>query len=291
MTFATAGVPVPIAAKEHRKRRRPPLLLSFSIAWLVVLGLAALLADVLPLSDFAERVGAPRVPPFTDPQQILGTDEIGRSQLSRVIYGARASLMIGIGAVALGIVIGGLIGMLAGYFRGWFDRVVAVITDSLLAFPPLILLIAISATLGAALQNLIIGLTVLITPTFARLARATTLTFARREFVTASTMLGARHPRIVFRSLVPNVALPIVAYAFVVLAVVIVAEGSLSFLGLGVQPPTPSWGGMISTGRASLATDPWLVFVPAGTMLLTIFAFNVVGDWARDRFDVRSASI
>lgn len=292
----SAGGPAPpapavTAAPEARVKRSGKILVRLAIGWLALVGLLAIFADLLPIPSYDVRIDRPALGPSWDLAGLLGTDALGRSTLSRLIYGARVSLAVGVVSVLIGMVIGGVLGLLAGYLRGWFEKVVIIITDSLLAYPPLVLLLAITSTLGSSLRSLVISLGLLCVPSFARLARANTLAFAQREFVTASRALGGRALRIVFREILPNVVLPVASYAFVIAAVVIVAEGSLSFLGLGIPPPSPSWGGMISTAKDRLGTQPHLVFIPAVTMFLTIFALNVVGDRARTRFDVRESAL
>ncbi|SDG37918.1 ABC transporter permease [Pseudonocardia oroxyli] len=274
-----------------RAKRSRTILVKLAIGWLAVVVLLAVFADLLPIPGYDVRIGRPAMGPSWDLASLLGTDGLGRSTLSRLIYGARVSLAVGVVSVLIGMVIGGVLGLLAGYLRGGFEKVVTILTDSLLAYPPLVLLLAITSTLGSSLRSLVISLGLLCVPTFTRLARANTLAFAQREFVTASRALGGRPLRIIFREILPNVVLPVASYAFVMAAVVIVAEGSLSFLGLGIPPPSPSWGGMISAAKDRLATQPHLVFIPAAAMFLTIFALNVVGDRARTRFDVRESAL
>jgi peptide/nickel transport system permease protein len=293
MMTEPAGVTPDVSGSQPQRRglSRAPILVRFAIAWLTLIALLAIFADLVPLEPYDQTIGSPAAGPGRGFSMWLGTDGLGRSNMSRVIYGARVSLAVGFISVAIGMITGGLLGLLAGYLRGRFEKFVNILTDTSLAFPPLVLLLAITATLGSSVRTLVISLGVLSVPTFTRLARANTLAFAQREFVLASRALGARVRRVVFRELLPNVALPVASYAFVVAAVVIVAEGSLSFLGLGLPPPTPSWGGMIASGRDRLESDPWVVFVPAAVMFLTIFSLNVVGDRARTRFDVRESSL
>jgi peptide/nickel transport system permease protein len=221
----------------------------------------------------------------------LGTDGLGRDELARLIYGARISLIVGLCAPVIGVTIGGALGMLAGYFRGRFETLVVGSMDVLLAFPPLILLLAVTAYLGQSLLYLTCIIGVLSIPAFMRVARATTLTLARREFVIAAQALGATHARILLRELLPNVFLPLVAFFLLGVAVTIVVEGALSFLGLGVPPPMSSWGSMIGEGRESLEVAPRLAFIPAITMFLTVLSFNLVGDTLRALTDPRQGAL
>jgi len=191
----------------------------------------------------------------------------------------------------IGVTIGGALGMLAGYFRGRFETLVVGSMDVLLAFPPLILALAVTAYLGQSLLNLTCILGVLGIPAFMRVARAATLTLARREFVIAAQALGATHARILLRELLPNVFLPLVAFFLLGVAVFIVVEGALSFLGLGVPPPISSWGSMIGEGRESLDVAPSLAFIPAITMFLTVLSFNLVGDTLRALTDPRQGAL
>jgi peptide/nickel transport system permease protein len=191
----------------------------------------------------------------------------------------------------IGLTIGGALGMLAGYFRGRFETLTVGSTDVLLAFPPLILVLAIIAFLGQSIFNLTCILGVLGIPAFMRVARATTLTLSRREFVIAAQALGASHSRILLKELLPNVILPLFAFFLLGVAVTIVVEGSLSFLGLGVPPPISSWGSMIGEGRESLEVAPRLAFLPAVAMFLTVLAFNLVGDTLRAITDPRQGAL
>jgi len=292
--LTVVDVPDPPAhtAEPAAPVRRPrDILVKLAAGWLVLIVLLALFASVLPIPAYDVRIDRPALGPSLDLARLLGTDALGRSTLSRLIYGARVSLAVGFVSVLIGMVIGGTLGLLAGYLRGAFEKIANILTDSLLAYPPLVLLLALTSTMGSSLRSLVISLGLLAVPTFTRLARANTMAFAQREFVTASRALGGRRLRIVFREILPNVVFPVASYAFVMAAVLIVAEGSLSFLGLGIPPPSPSWGGMIAAAKDRLATQPQLVFIPAAAMFLTIFALNVVGDRARRRFDVRESAL
>jgi len=278
-----------LAVGEVRRTHRLGPLFWAAIVWMVLVFAAAALAGVLPFSptdmDMLERRAAPSALHW------LGNDGLGRDELARLIYGARISLTVGLCAPVIGLSIGGALGMLAGYFRGRFESLVVGSMDVLLAFPPLILALAVTAYLGQSLLNLTCILGVLGIPAFMRVARAATLTLARREFVIAAQALGATHARILLRELLPNVFLPLFAFFLLGVAVTIVVEGALSFLGLGVPPPVSSWGSMIGEGRESLEMAPRLAFIPAVTMFLTVLSFNLVGDTLRALTDPRQGAL
>src|ERR1700674_1142180 len=270
-------------------RRRLTNLFWAAAAWIAVVVLAATLANFLPISSPTEMdMLARRMPP--DAQHWLGTDGLGRDMLSRLVFGARTSLTVGLLAPMIGLLFGAALGMVAGYFRGRFEALAMGGMDVLLAFPPLVLVLAITAYLGQSVLNLSLTIGFLSIPPFARVARAATLTLAQREFVTAARALGATHARILLRELLPNVSLPLLAFFLLAVAVTIVVEGALSLLGLGVPPPTPSWGSMIGEGRESLDIAPWLAFLPAGVMFLPVLSFNLVGDSLRAITDPRQAA-
>lgn len=275
---------------EANRPRRAGLLFWCALGWIILVVLAAILAGWLPVPGptdmdiFARRKGPSMA-------HWLGTDGLGRDVLARLIYGARISLTVGLLAPVIGLSIGGALGLLAGYFRGRFETLVTGSVDVVLAFPPLILAMAVTAYMGQSILNLTLVLGFLSIPAFARVARAATLTFSAREFVVAARALGAGHARIILKELLPNVALPLGAFFLLGVAVIIVVEGALSFLGVGVPPPAPSWGVMIGEGRESLETAPSLAFVPAATMFLTVLAFNLVGDTLRAITDPRQGAL
>ena len=196
--------------------------------------------------------------------------------------------MISVVAVAAAFVIGGIVGTFAGYSRGWSDRVVSVFVDSFLALPPLMFLLALTAALRPSTGTLIIGLGAIATPGVVRVARAEALAFSQRDYVHAARAMGASHTRIMRRFIAPSLLVPLSTFSTILLSLVIIAEGSLSFLGLGVPPPTPSWGSMIATGQSDISTKPHLVFIPAAVLLLTVMALNAVGEAARQH-DRRSS--
>lgn len=276
------------AAPLRRVRRRRDLGALFGLIWTTVVALAAVLAGVLPLPDPLAVTDSFNLAPGFG-AHLLGTDSIGRDVLSRLVFGARVSLAVALGATGIALVIGVVLGMVAGYFRGAVDSAIGLLVNFMLAFPPLIFLIALVAALQPSLPTLVLGLALLGIPNFARVSRATTIAFAEREFVTAAKALGAGPFRILRRELVANVMPSVLSLALVVMATLVVAEGTLSFLGLGVPPPTPSWGGMLAAGRESLREHPQLVLVPALFFFLTVFSFNALGDWARGRVGKESS--
>jgi peptide/nickel transport system permease protein len=277
-----AAARLPVVPKV--RRRRSPLMW-LSVGWLGLVVFLAAFSGLLPLAGYGIPVGFPRSGPTLSLDGLLGFDQLGRSVLSRAAYGSRASLLVGAVSALTAMVIGTLLGLIAGFFRGWADAVVMYLTDALLAFPPLILLLALSSVLRPSYTTLLAGLTTVMVPAFVRLARANTLAWSTREFVLAATNMGAGRARIAIREVLPNILPPIVAYLPTVLAALIVAEGSLSFLGMGIPSPTPSWGGMISDGRNQLYDAPLLVLVPAVIIFLTVFALNQCGDHFRARAD------
>ena len=279
-----------VAASPARRRRSLGPLFWAAIGWIALVLAVAILAPVLPLPSPIDMDMLERRAPFSV-EHWLGTDGLGRDELARLIFGARFSLIVGLCAPVIGLTIGGALGLLAGYFRGRFEALVVGSMDVLLAFPPLILALAVTAYLGQSILYLTLIIGVLGIPAFMRVARASTLTLARREFVIAAEALGATHLRILLRELLPNVMLPLIAFFLLGVAVTIVVEGALSFLGLGVPPPIPSWGSMIGEGRESLDVAPRLAFMPALAMFLTVLSFNLIGDSLRALTDPRQGAL
>jgi peptide/nickel transport system permease protein len=270
-----------------------------AIGWLVLVVASALLAPILPLDDPYEPTGSiARKGPFTDGHW-LGGDGLGRDLLSRLVWGSRASLLIAVTSVLLGMVVGGLLGLIAGYFRGRTDTLFVGVFDVLLSFPQLILavtVVTVYAT-GEGISStrrtvvLILALGIVSIPVLGRIARATTLTWAQREFVLAARAMGARNRSIMFGEVLPNVLPALFSIALLGIAVVIVAEGGLSLLGVGVQLPTPSWGNIIAEGREDLRNSPHIVLIPTIVIFLTVLALNYLGDVVRSRFDVRESAL
>ncbi len=289
MAALDVGVDTATVAPIRRRRKAGGLFIA-SVTWIALIALAAIFANLLPLASPTDMdmLGKRALPSL---EHLLGTDQLGRDMLSRLIYGGRISLTVGLLAPVIGVAIGGCLGMLAGYFRGRLETWVIGGVDVLLAFPPLVLALALTTYLGQTIPNIILVLGILGIPAFTRVARAVTLSLTEREFVVAARALGATHARILLRELLPNVALPLGAFFLLGVAVTIVVEGALSFLGLGIPPPAPSWGSMIGEGRDSVDIAPWIPFLPAGFMFLTVLAFNVVGDTLRALTDPRPGAL
>jgi ABC-type dipeptide/oligopeptide/nickel transport system permease subunit len=258
-----------------------------AVVMLVTLGVAVLAPLLAPYDPLKQELGNSLARPGR--AHLLGTDNIGRDVLSRVIWGTRISLVAGFVSVAIATVAGSLLGLVAGYWGGRTDGLVMRLMDAVLSFPPLVLALALGAVLGADLTGVLIALGVVYTPTFARLMRGQVLTIKAREYVDAARGLGAPGWRIAWRHVLPNAATPIVVQASLSVAFAILAEASLSFLGLGIQPPEASWGSMINAGRGYLQQAPWIVFGPGAALFVTVLGLNFLGDAVRDALDPRSA--
>ena len=258
-------------------------------AIVAALGMAALAAPWLaPHSPTQIFPGAEIRPPSAGFP--LGTDEVGRDILSRLLYGARVSLGVAIPAVALAAVVGVGLGVATGYVGGPFDLLAMRAFDVLFAFPPVLLAVALVAVLGPSTLNLVVTIALLTTPQFAMIARSATLAVKPQEYVQAGLALGASHGRMIRAHILPNVAPPLVVQVALSLSIVILVEAALSFLGLGTQPPAPSWGGMLSRGRQYMVIAPWLVLAPGLAIMLAVLGFNLLGDGQRDLMDPRSLS-
>ncbi|TMD87888.1 MAG: ABC transporter permease [Chloroflexi bacterium] len=221
------------------------------------------------------------------PGHPLGTDDLGRDLMSRVLWGARASLPVAFVAVAVGLVAGGIIGLISGYAGGLSDLLLMRFVDALLAFPGLILAIAIVAALGPGLRNAMIAIGIVAIPVYARLIRAVVLQLKQLEFVTATRSLGATPLRLIVGHVIPNLLNPVIVQVSLSAGFAILAEATLSFLGLGAQLPTPDWGQMINSGAGFLNNDPWLAIIPGAAISVTVFSFNWLGDALRDALDPR----
>lgn len=267
----------------HLIRHKPLGALGLFIV--ILFSLIALLAPMLaPFDPLA--LNATKLLARPDAVNLLGTDEYGRDVLSRLIWGARVSLYVGITAVALGSLVGGLLGLLSGFYGGAIDFVVQRLTDVLMSFPTLILALAMVAMLGADLNNVVIAIAAVIMPSACRVVRSTVLSVRQNTYVSAARSLGFSDARILFRHVLPNCMTALLVLVTASIGSAILTEAALSFLGLGVPAPAPSWGGMLSGKSQSYMREaPWLVLVPGGAITLVVFGFNFMGDAIRDLLD------
>lgn len=265
-------------------RRSPSALLGGMVVLFFVL--VAVLAPVLPVPGPAETDwSAVRKPPSM--AHPFGTDEIGRDVLSRMIWGAQASLLAGVVSVLIAVALGVPLGVMAGYMRGWTDAVISRVTEAMLAAPFLILAIALAAFLGPSLQNAMIAIGLSAMPIFIRLARGQTMAVMTEDYVESARAVGVGHLALVRRYILPNIFPPILVQATLTIATAIIAEASLSFLGLGQQPPAPSWGSMLNIAKNFLEQAPWMALYPGIAIFLVVLGFNLLGDGLRDALDPR----
>ncbi len=286
----SAAVAEAVAAPRRRGRawaklrRRPAALLGAALV-LCFVALAAL-APLLPIaSPIATDWGAVRAAPSA--AHPLGADELGRDILSRMIWGAQASLLAGVASVAIAVALGAPLGVLAGYRGGWTDAVISRFTEALLAVPFLILAIAFAAFLGPSLTNAMIAIGLSSMPFFIRIARAQTQSVMTEDYFESARAIGLGHGAIIARYVAPNILAPILVQATLTVATAIIAEASLSFLGLGQQPPSPSWGSMLNTAKNFLHQAPWMALWPGLAIFLVVLGFNLLGDGLRDALDPR----
>jgi len=248
---------------------------------------ATLAPWIAPYSPYAQFSDVGLQPPSR--AHLLGTDTIGRDYLSRLVYGARISLLVGVTTMVVAALAGVFLGLLGGYYGKLVDAVIGRCLDALLAFPVVLLAIFIVAVLGPSMLNAIVAVAIVYTPTFARLARASVLSLRAQDFVEAARALGATDARVLTRHVLPSALSPLIVQCSLGIGSAILIEASLSFLGLGVQPPAPSWGAMIGAGRNFLTVAPWLATVPGIAIILAIVGFNLFGDGIRDMLDPRTA--
>ena len=268
----------------------------FCTLWLILVILAAALADLipgLPDPDYQGFVfGDGKTNEGPTASHWLGTDNVSRDILARLIYGARVSLIFAFSLVAVGVIVGGTLGSIAGYFRGFLETFLMALVDTWLSFPPLIGLVFITTMLG--MRNLLVLCLVgfiFVWPSYTRIARAVALSVSGQDFVTAARAIGTSRRRILFREIFPNVFPALLAYSLVGMAILIILESTLSFLGLGVEIPTASWGGMINQARQDLLINVWPAVFPAVTLFMTVYSFNNLADWLREQAAARSAAI
>jgi len=290
--MAAIAVPAAPPAQDSPARRALRRLLArrTAVFGLVVVALMVALALFAPLiapfdplaTSFATIRKAP------DAAHWFGTDEVGRDLLSRVIFGGRASLAAGVISVSIAVGVGVPLGMLAGYVGGIVDAVISRITDAMLAIPFLILAIALAAFLGPSLGNAMIAIGITATPIFVRLSRGQVLAVRAEDYVEAARAVGNPPARILLRHILPNILPPVIVQATLAIAAAIIAEASLSFLGLGQQPPAPSWGSMLNTAQRFLTQAPWMAIFPGLAIFVSVLAFNLLGDGLRDALDPKS---
>ena len=289
-TASRAGSPLLSQQRQRKPFRLPALLRSFR----------GMFAVVLATIIFGSALFAPLIAPYDPAKQdlinkletpssshLLGTDQFGRDVFSRILYGGRISLRIGILSVFIGVLLGITVGVTAGYFGGWYEMVAMALIDVLLGFRTYLLAIMVVAILGASLFNMTLAIGIAMFPEIARIIRAEVLSYKRREFVEAARAVGANHLRVMFKHIMPQVMAPLIVIATFNVANAIIVEASLSFLGLGPAPPTPAWGLMISEGRKHILGDPWLPAIPGFAIMLTVLSFNLLGDTVRDIHDPR----
>ena len=263
---------------------RPPTVVAAAIV-LIFIAIALGAAHLAPFDPTATDFAAIRKPPSA--VHLLGTDEVGRDVLSRLIWGARASLLAGVIPVTLAVSLSIPLGLVAGYAGGWIDSWMMRLNDAMLAIPFLIVAIALAAFLGPSLRNAMIAIGIASLPTFLRLARGTVLALKAEDYVEAARALGCSRPRIAGRHILPNMLPPLIVQSSIAVAAAIIAEASLAFLGLGQQPPAPSWGSMLNAAQRYLSQAPWMALYPGLTIFAIVMALNVLGDGLRDALDPR----
>lgn len=248
----------------------------------VIIALGAdLLAPFSPTAQLGKRLTPP------DAQYLLGLDEFGRDVLSRIIFGSRISLYVGIISVGIALAVGGTLGVISGFYRGRVDTIIMRLVDVMFAFPSIILAIAVTGILGPSLTNAMIAIGIVYAPTFARVARGPVLSVMQEEYIQAALAVGVPNMRIMIRHVLPNIMAPLIVQTTLSFSTAILTEAALSFLGLGTQPPDPSWGTMLGTGRKFMEMAPWVAVYPGLAIMLTVLGFNLLGDGLRDALDPR----
>jgi peptide/nickel transport system permease protein len=265
-------------ARLASRLARPTLIAGLLMILTAVLGaiLAPFIARYSPTTLTPNLLSPPSATNF------FGTDELGRDLFSRVVFAARSSLSVAFGAVALAAVVGGLLGTVSGYFGRWVDTIIMRVLDILFAFPAILFAVALVAALGPSIRNLILTIAILYAPRFARVARGPTLAVKERDFVTSARALGAGNVHIIRAHILPNILSPLIVETSLSLTIALLTEAALSFLALGIQPPDPSWGGMVSAGRPYLLQAPWYVLFAGLAIMYCVLAFNLLGDGMND---------
>lgn len=284
----TSAAPRRRSKALKRFRRNGPAVFGLIVCTLFVI--AALAAPwIAPYSpreiSYTAILNAPSV------EHPFGTDDLGRDVLSRTLFGARVSLGIGFFSVLAAALVGTSVGVVSGFVGGWVDEVIMRIIDAVMALPFLVLAIVVSAVLGANLQNTVLAISIVSIPAFARIARGEAIAVKEREFIQAATALGSRSWRILLKHVLPNISGPLIVQVSLATAQAILTESSLSFLGLGVQPPTPAWGSMLNTAKGYLETAPWMALYPGGAIFLIVLALSLLGDGLREALNPRGRTV
>lgn len=256
-----------------------------AVGWLVAVLICTAMVPFWPLPFSPDQLDSEQLAALPGGSHLLGTDAMGRDIMTQLLFGARVSLTVGVCAPLLGLAVGLMFGMPAAFYRGWCERVIMTCADVILAFPGLIFLLVFTSLIGPSLTTITLGLGLLTAPRFIRVVRAGTLQFSQREFVQAARISGVRDSAILLGEILPNIVGPLSAYTLIVAGFVIIAEGGLGFLGLSVPSPTPSWGGMIASGRDVLEQTPHVAMIPMAVMFLTVLSVNLVGDRLRGRYE------
>ncbi len=279
------------SATPSRGRGDFGMLFWISLGWICIVLFAAVFGDLLPLKDPNRINPADRFLPVLTKGNVLGTDQLGRDVLSRLVDGAQVSMFISVATVTVGIMIGGVIGTTVGFFRGRVERAVMVVVNIMLSFPALVLLLGVVAMVGSSLKVITIMFCILAVPGYVRFSRASTLVLMQNEWVSVSRMIGTKNKRLVLKILMPEVLVTLITFGLLALGGVIVAEGTIAFLGFGIPPPQATWGSMIAEGKNALDETLSLALVSAGTMFITILSLNLVGDGLRQKHQLRESQI
>ena len=283
-----------VAAAKVVDARRPARrnwIFTIAVGWLVLVLLITVVGKWLPFVDDPNAKDPSKISQGPSWSNWFGTATFGQDVFSRVVVGGRISLFVGFMVTVIGIVFGGLLGLLAGYFRGWIDSLVRLLINVTLSIPALLLVIFIVAIRDQSLSTVIIAVSLLAIPALARIVRGSTLQVADRDYVKAAQVLGVKKFEILFKEVLPNVMPTLVSFAFLTFGIVLVAESSLSFLGLSVEAPTITWGSIIGEGRIKFDETPHMVFLPGAVLFLTVLSLNFVGDQLLKRFDIKEAGI
>ncbi|MGI5970701.1 MAG: ABC transporter permease [Oscillospiraceae bacterium] len=272
-------------AKEVWRRFKKSRTAMLGLVLMILILLISICADlIVPYEKTIQQVGAERLQ-GPSAQHVFGTDQLGRDLFARMVHGSRYSLLIGISTSFLALIIGGLLGAACGYFGGWFDNIVMRLMDILMSVPPVLLSLAVVAALGPNLRNLLIAITISCVPSNVRLIRSVVLTVVDQDYIDAARSYGTRNMRMILKYVLPNALGPIIVNTTMNIATMILSAAGLSFIGMGVQPPSPEWGALLSDARQYMFQSPYLLYIPGCAILLSALSFNLVGDGLRDALD------